>query len=545
MKKVNILYIERFDLGPVDVKVYETFIKSIFNSLNYNAEVHMYCKKPEPDEIDNIIKSKYIDAIFCDITLGSKGGENKLGLETVKDLKENYPEIIVCGISGADITYRMTANHKNIPTFDLFIDKIRHDDEDYKNYIKNEMNRIFCLNVGIDVNTDNLNGKGKKFFEKEKSLFLRLLKRITFTTHESEEGISVQKITLYPTNGGYSSSCVYKMICQTANGEPVINSVIKCSKKTYVLKEIRNYQNYVKWYLPYTWRPEMLSYALGKDFGMICYSFVNNDTTLFSSLTDCITLGKYKKVDSAIEKIFSGSTKQWYSENNCDFIEGSINNYYRKLYFNQSKEEENGKRTIQTIPYNIVEETLKKLGGTIEHERYIIERESFPMVETLFTNHVANKYQQCICHGDLNTNNILLSKGGELIFIDFQDTGKGHVFHDFVVFEMCLRLYQPQHKTLKFNDLLKFEIDVSNNNFSFAKRNSIWPRIQRIRALAIENFSSKDFKSYYLSMAMRAFRLFRAFKNSECWEAKILLAILLANLLKLEKLSSIQKEESK
>jgi hypothetical protein len=399
-------------------------------------------------------------------------------------------------------------------------------------------------------------------------------KKITFTTHGPKNGTNIQKITLYPISGGYSSSYIYKMICQTANGEPVINSVLKCSKRKYALKEIENYKNYVKWYLPYTWRPEMLSYALNKEYGIICYSFVNNDATPFSSLTDCITMKKYKKIDFAIEKIFSGTTKQWYSEKNCNFIESSINNYYRKLYFDlsrsnsppleapevtnkpdtsllaarsdfiQNKEGGNGKKTIQTIPYNIVEEVLKKLNGTIEHERYIIEKESFPMAETLFTNHVANKYQQCICHGDLNTNNLLLSEGDELIFIDFQDTGKGHVFHDFVVFEICLRLYQPQRKTLKFKDLLKIEIDVSNNNFSFTKQNGIWPRIQKIRTLAEENFPYENLNSYYLSMAMRAFRLFRTFRDTDNLEIqKILLAILLANLLKLEKLSSTHNEK--
>lgn len=535
MKTVNVLYIERADCGDESLADYKRFISSVFHLLGYATEIEIYSDKPDRNKIDAIISNKSIDVIFCDLTLGNKLDENALGLENIKYLKQTYPEIVVCGISGKTVTYRMTASQKNLPTFDLFVEKMRHDDDDYIEYIKNEMGKVFCSNVGIEIVTDNLLEKDKKFASTP--VFQRLLKKISFTTHGDNHDTSVKKIILYPTTGGYSSSYVFKMICQTVNGETVISSVLKCSEKSYASKEIDNYMNFVKWYLPYTWRPEMLAYAFSKDYGMICYSFVYNDAVPFSSLTDKIKAYDYQKINNAIEKIFGGSHKQWYGENNRKLVFQSINSYYRSLYFPQDRKK----------PFDVVDELIAKLNGQITDDQYHICGKTISMAQKLFIDTVTNSYQECICHGDLNTDNIQISEGDELIFIDFQDTGKGHVFHDFVVFEMCLRLYRKPPEPIDFNALLENEIKITNDDFSFATEKSIWKNIQKIRSLARENFPDEEFKTYYLSIAMRALRLFRNFYSldSKPYECKMLLTVLLANLLKLdkEKLSALEAKK--
>ena len=58
----------------------------------------------------------------------------------------------------------------------------------------------------------------------------------------------------------------------------------------------------------------------------------------------------------------------------------------------------------------------------------------------------------------MNSNNILISDNNDLVFIDFQDTGRGHVFEDFVVFETSIRLYC--NCFLSFSKLLKMETDL-------------------------------------------------------------------------------------
>ena len=58
--------------------------------------------------------------------------------------------------------------------------------------------------------------------------------------------------------------------------------------RAVVYKEKENYLKYVKWYLPYTWRPELIGYAETKEIGALCYSFIYNDEVSFKSLTEYI-----------------------------------------------------------------------------------------------------------------------------------------------------------------------------------------------------------------------------------------------------------------
>jgi hypothetical protein len=49
--------------------------------------------------------------------------------------------------------------------------------------------------------------------------------------------------------------------------------------------------------------------------------------------------------------------------------------------------------------------------------------------------------EECICHGDLNANNILVNTSGHrMAFIDFQSTGFHNIFRDFVSLESSVRI---------------------------------------------------------------------------------------------------------
>jgi len=544
MKKVNILYIEQSTFGKDSLSNNEQFMVSIFEPL-YKAEITTYTKTPDRNEIGQLISSKSIDVIFCDLSIRDDLGNNKLGLETIRYLKTMYPEIIICGISRDDIKYRETSIRQNIPTFDLFIDKTKIlDNNFYLPHIRDEMQRLFCSNTEIEISTENLpHGKSKDFADDP--FFKRVLKKITFTNHNADDRVCIKKIELYPTTGGYSSSHVYKMLCYTGNNAQVIRSIVKCSEKKKTLQEINNYLTYVKWYLPYTGRPEILSYAFGNPqmhqksekhhqteqlqttYGVICYSFAYNDDQPFSSLADKISKNEYVTVKDVIQKIFGKSHNQWYGPSNQEDSYTTINAYYYDMYFMNNTE-----------PHDDVEQLVYAMGGHKYKDKYILNNIHFPSTHTLFSNIVASKYMQCICHGDLHANNILISdKGNEITFIDFQKTGKGHVFHDFVVFELSLRLYQaPPQEAVDFCALLNNEIAISKNDFSCANENNIWSCVKEVRLLAQQTFGdSENFNTYLLSMAMRAFKLFRDIgAKVDSWKSQSILAVLLANLLALD-----------
>ena len=83
------------------------------------------------------------------------------------------------------------------------------------------------------------------------------------------------------------------------------------------------------------------------------------------------------------------------------------------------------------------------------------------------------EFTSYICHGDLNSNNILISDNNDIVFIDFQNTGCGHVFEDFVVFESCLRLYSNNNMELELlieaEDHVNFKTNAENK-LTFSKK---------------------------------------------------------------------------
>ena len=355
--------------------------------------------------------------------------------------------------------------------------------------------------------------------------FKRLLRRVTFTTHNADDYTRISKASLFPLRGGYSSSNVFKMQCQTAKGETVINSVLKLSPIENARIEIGNYLNYVKWYLPYTWRPEMLSYAYSKNYGMICYSFAYNDEKLFSSMTEKILEKDKSKIEYAIKKIFDDSTKKWYSKNNRAEISEPVNNFYRDFYFKKYPQ-----RVVSEIQDEI-KNLISKRQGSYINQKYCLGEKTFPYAKLLFVEDVTQKYITSIIHGDLNTNNIMISEDNEFIFIDFQETGIGHIYHDYIVFEMCLKLYY-HNPNMSFDKLIDIETRLANDEDDLNTSDEIVKKMQEVRRAAFINAEEEDKVAYNYGIAMRAFRLLKRndahpFKD---WQIDALLACLLTNL---------------
>jgi hypothetical protein len=511
---------ERTDVGQNRLKTYNDNLTEIFRMANYNAVIHNNKNSIDKKELYRLIDNDKIDVVICDLTFDTNDLD---GLGMIKQIKTDYPEMIVIGYSGSDhISINVVSN--NSPSFDFFISKGCRQEKDRRNYADKFLD-VFKSNIELEIILDEsiaVNRELKKYVSSGE--FRRLLKKITFTTHDSSGVTTAKKAYLYPMNGGFSSSKVFRMVCVTDNNESIINSVLKCSPIDNAKKEAENYLNYVKWYLPYTWRPEMLSYQYGKKNGMICYSFAYNDDKPFTSLTEQIENTNIEKVSLAVSKIFSDSTKKWYSLSNQDTKTQSIRDYYDELYF--AKYSQNPQLEIGSH----IEDHLSSLGFQSDKDSFNIGGIKYPKTKDLFLYNVTDETKTCICHGDLNTNNIMISDDNEFIFIDFQDTGIGHVFHDFIVFDICLRLY---HKTdFDMIKLLEIENKLAKDVDYTGTSDQIVSMMQSIKRAAFANMPDENKITYNVGMAMRAFRLLKPHKNNifEDWQVNALIACLLANL---------------
>ena len=121
-----------------------------------------------------------------------------------------------------------------------------------------------------------------------------------------------------------------------------------------------------------------------------------------------------------------------------------------------------------------------------------------------------------ICHGDLNSNNVIVPlRGRGITFIDFQDTGRGHVFEDFVALESSVRLYFKVDATarLTLDQLIDAEKALLE---SPTKGRSPTPSplpyeslVQRIRESARAVFPDVEDIEYVYALAAFHYRLIR------------------------------------
>lgn len=514
-KKVNMYYIEHNTVKQV-IEGYKKFFKDLFSEMGYSLNI-VLSSDPNNQDNHNVIDDNDIDIIVSDIMLG---GSTYAGLDIIRLLKKDYPEIPVIAFSESNVKYADVSN--KIPSFDLLIHKSRKNDKEYIKYIQSKISELFRVNVIMKIDEANSDLDDFKEDSKSRKEFERLLKRITFTSHNAPINTCVANVELKKITGGYSGSRTYRMYSRTMDGQTCINSILKVSDKEDAKQEAENYYNYVSWYLPYTWRPEMISHVMGKNKGIICYSFAYDDQSPFCSLTDHIMEGKVDKINLVIDKVFKPSNHRWYNTNKIK-VDKPINEYYFQKFFSN-----------RDTPITEFQRIAEICDLVIEGEYIKQKNKKYPLPSLLFSRDLNNSYQTHICHGDLNSNNILISNDDNMIFIDFQDTGLGHVFLDFIVFETCLKIYYKQN--LGVVDLMELEKLLSSQemyedngkNIGAFIGNPMFGLMHKIRKYAFENSPDEEKINYLYGVTVCAYKLFRL--RLEDWQKSQLMACILANL---------------
>ena len=509
MEKINFVNIVM--LEHAGVEGLKEFYINIFNQLGYQANINVIAGKENSkyDGNKSIFSEEVVDVFICDLSLGDEDADNWEGLSIIQKVKRDYPDLLTIANSRTNISYAVTA--RKIPSFDLFVHKSKIYDKKYAAFILEKIKTLFKRNIALNVDFGKSTISSAFSSAKNRLEIVNMLRTITFTAHSSDISTAVSDVYLLPLEGGMSKSETYRLYSLAANGLQCVNAALKISPREAAIREIENYNNYVKWYLPYTWRAELLGSALTKNYGAICYSFAYNDDVPFNSLTYHIKNKNDEKILYAIENIFKPSYQRWYHRENVKDANGITGHYHSKWFAERADPEPQFRKILKE--YDLSRSDVVVIDGM-----------RYPMPGGYLLGISRNKFKTCICHGDLNSNNILISDNDYLIFIDFQDTGRGHVFEDFVVFETSIRLH---YKTdIPFLELLHCEYSLIKENGScdFPCKELIL----KIRQYAFKNFDD-NVLNYYYSLALNTYRLLKN-ENHERWQQEQLTACLLASI---------------
>ncbi|MCA3314266.1 MAG: phosphotransferase [Roseomonas sp.] len=462
-----------------------------------------------------IIDTQDPHGFICDLGFDKDYG----GLHLIRALRISYPDLFVIGTSMGGYTNSMVDTRQ--PTFHMFLDKQAILGGDAR-YIKLSQERFlvqFKLETALRIsNIDTI--LGEEFHKPAaKRELVGLIRQIMFAGHAPDDLMHPDEVALEPMSGGFSGSQVFKMISRNSkSGIVCIPSVLKVSKREFAAQELENYHRFVKWGLPYTWRVDVLGYGETKNYGAIAYSFILSDLKKFESLTDLLRRKDDDGVMTVIRTLFSPEMRRWYGDPLIRSEENIVERYANR-YFRGVESKGLSEKTFLLV-------AQKEFAARLSGNKIEISGKSYELPSPALFGRPMNKYLSCICHGDLNSNNVMVASNGQVIFIDFQETGRGHVFEDFVTMEASVRLYHGD-ENLRGLALLEAEQAIREGD-DVAGLTGAARIAAEIRRLARSNFPSESFETYYYASASFNFRLLRAKQLTSGQASRAVAAVLAA-----------------
>ncbi len=521
--KLSVLLYES-DQSALDA--YVSAFKKIFSLAEFEADIVPIASGGALGNSDEgaLFDANYYDILISDVSLGDI--ENQLGLRFLTKIKDRHPDIFTVAFTGHAITYRSCSNKHR---FDLYVDKQRVEVAKYQKYIAAQFQRELRFNPYAII-TNRRQEFWPDISDAEWLDLQRIVRRITFTGLPNPEKSYVSNVHLDRIDGGYSGAHVFSLRASTGSGQICIHAILKVARTREpkiaeaIQREVKNYESMVRWHLPYDWRPELLGATSSAHLDALCYTFVSSREEPFEPLRKYVREGHLTAISHAIESIFHPTRRRWYDERNVR-SDYSLVPFYLDHCFNEGDSSESELKVFRR--------TLKQYDTSAPDKIFINELEIPSPNMALFSTPVQS-CQSCLIHGDLNTSNVLVSPSGDgtdVTLIDFASTRRGHVFFDFIVFEINLRLDCQKNDSL---DIYRRIVQECELNSGKASDVPCAAEILNIREHAAANFKNERWDTYLYGVASFCFSLLTASNLSET-NRRILCACICAALIDMKK----------
>lgn len=500
---------------------YVSLFELLFKEAGYIAQVDTWASSEIP--IDYFV-TNYVDVFICDVSLGDSMA-NKLGLEALDKCRIAHPGIFTIAYSAHGLKYQdVLGRHK----FDLFIPKKALSNLANRSHLVESLRRSLKINTVAYISAESETSLSS-FAPAELIDLNRVVRKLTFTGSGEPNVSQVSRVDLSEIPGGFSGAIVLRMQSYTKTKFNCVQALLKvaltsCRESWLSLKkEHINYNEYVRWYLPYYWRPELLGVVHEGSLSAICYAFVSARDEQFKTLSASIRENDLASVDIAIESIFRPTFQRWYHPDNVA-AESELCNFYLENCFGPD-----GNSEPQEAAFGKLVNDFNDEGGQF----ILIGEERFRWPHVALLTPPSPKFYSCIIHGDMNTRNILVShahEAKEVTLIDFSATGRGHVYFDFIVFEANLRLDLGLAPNDTLPGLIHRERVINVGDGSHDYLNTT---VNKVRDYAFQNFPIEDRNNYLYGLAAYCYGLIGA-TNLSGSDRRILAACTCAALLDLE-----------
>lgn len=304
--------------------------------------------------------------------------------------------------------------------------------------------------------------------------------------------------------GGRSTARIFKMTPlsgagRRAAGTPV---VVKIAALSDGLREKANYEAFVHSGLAASCRADLLGFAETRSLAGLCYSYAGGrDSAAPETLTDHLQRGDTDVLEMVLRSVLHPLRDTWYCQDaireECDIARRYLDRFFTPGHSALADE-----ATLSACAARHFD--AKQEGG-----RYRIANDSFPsLCSVLFANDRKRRFHSCILHGDLNSDNIVVAPDRTgAILVDFQKTGRGHVYQDLAFLEASIRINYPLDASI--DEILETERSIAREKPP-PRETPYTAAIHAIRSTAFRMFGHLESQAtYHFAMAALGLRLMR------------------------------------
>lgn len=495
------------------------------------------------DKALTIADQEWLHVAIIDILLKPNIDQDRSGFDLARKMWEGIPKIFLTTLTDYGSTkeagFGMTG-HGVVG----YVDK----EEGEQRLLKVIRETVATLNLGLAVQWHNysprllvemLKGSRAKS-ETERTAAAEELENLfcySFRNAKSPES-SPKSIELIDVKRG-KGGCAVARIRPTLSEGLGAATMVKFGPRATIEREWKNYEDYVRDHLDFGSTTVKDEPAKTLHLGAIKYSFIGGEE-IVGSLQDFYPKATSRELDRLFTHIFDGVCKNWFEGRRRpkEHEQQNSDTWYRSansLNLSDAKHIQELKTAVERLlqpadnPYAV---NLKKEG-----EHHIkLNLGSFdellpnPMAIAIANGTADMRMQEVltppslisITHGDLNAENILVSKDIRAFLIDFYKTGLSPIFRDFVALESILKFelfqssnlferYQVESALLQprsFSDSISAEHFEPNEQ---AKKVIIG--VRRLRELAAQIGPGNDMREYYVGLLYYALKEIMGFSS--------------------------------
>lgn len=250
---------------------------------------------------------------------------------------------------------------------------------------------------------------------------------------------SIQQLTLNSLKEPKGYTMVTSVVSETAEGRVPKDVVLKFGPVDIVEAESSNFDRYVLRYKRMSQTVWKLSFARMNKFAGLLYTFAGDSPRNIKTFAPLVQRGSSANVVRYIHKFFNPEEKDWYRATRMG---RGIQAYYRGVLHNKSE------REMEQEISGLISSKGSRLRKEGQGRSFMIYFEDLNKrylgPQRLYFRPLCVPIRECIVHGDLHSNNIVLAdvlgqQEQPWYLLDYYQCGPGHVFKDFIDLEISVR----------------------------------------------------------------------------------------------------------